>query len=90
MINLFKKGLFGSSAKEKPSETPPTNLQQINYESFVGQNAVSLTPLRRTGIIEVNGRKYEAQSATNRFIEKCKRVRVIGVIFKNRLLVVAL
>lgn len=91
-FKLFSTGigkLFGRPLGARESNQKPNDAKAC-YESLVGEVAVTETALRRTGFIEVNGKRYEAESATPTNIPAKRWVKITGVIFNNRLLVTLL
>lgn len=92
IISLLLHRFSGWFGWEKPQAKAASlvNTLEEKYQALIGREGISLTPLRRAGIIELDGVKYEAESASPGVIPARACVRIIGVVFKNRLKVVQL
>ncbi len=88
MNHLWNTFLNWTRIRQQPDPVSLTSTEE-SIESWIGRICRASTPLRLTGYVEYKGRRMEAESI-EAVIAKGRYVEVVGVIFRNRLVVKAL
>lgn len=70
------KSVFGASGEEPPS--PIHKIRQFrSRSSIIGKTGRTLTNLATTGLIEIDGKEFEAESKSG-FLKMNVPVRIVG------------
>ncbi|MEM6804146.1 MAG: NfeD family protein [Bacteroidota bacterium] len=75
LIKSLINGLFSKGEKEPPNEKSVKS--KTKYLNLIGKTGKTLTNLGMTGLVEVEGRKFEAESKSG-YIKDNMPVRIVG------------
>ncbi|MDW3647179.1 MAG: NfeD family protein [Bacteroidia bacterium] len=73
LIKSLMKGLFNRPDDEPPDE----NTFSKKYLSVIGKTGKTLTNLGLTGLVEIDGKEFEAESKSG-FLKNDIPVRIVG------------